>query len=96
MFILFDFKEKNYFRAFFLPSLVTAISSTIAIEYSYVRKVLFGDKNKKGIKYHLREAIITFLSAFITSFFAFYIIHMLTGFGNSMLHTKVSNFKENV
>ena len=96
MFNIFDFKEKNYFRAFLLPSLVTAISATIAIEYNYARKLYFHKKMKHPFKWHLKEIFTTFFYAFIASFIAYIIIHILTGFGNSMLHTKVSTVKDNM
>ena len=93
---IFDFKEKNYFRAFLLPSLVTAISATMAIEYSYARKIYHHTKMKHPFRWHVKEILTTFMIAFITSFIAFILIHTLTGFGNSMLHTDVSNMKYNM
>ena len=91
----FDFKEKNYFRAFFLPSLVTAISATIAVEFSFIRKSI--DEGKKfALSYHFKECCFTFISTFLTCFFSFYGIHLATGFGNSMLHTKASILSYNV
>ena len=92
----FNYKEKSYFRAFFLTSIVTAFTATMAIEFSYVRKAVYHEKYSHSILFHLREMLFTFITAFCASFIAFYSIHNLTGFGNSMLHDKVSNLKKNL
>lgn len=96
MYNLFDFKEKNFFLAFILPSFVTGISAAVAIEYRYFIKILQTKKKIKDIPNHLRHAFWTFLVAFIISFFAYYFIHFLTGFGNSMLHSSVGELPCNV
>ena len=96
MYNLFDFKEKSFFLAFFLPSIVTGLSAAIAIEYNYITKLFRDKKQFKSIGTHLKHASQTFFVAFITSFIAFYLIHFLTGFGNSMLHTAVGDLSYNV
>ena len=40
---LFDFKEKNFFRAFLIPSVITALSTAIAVEIRF----LIDEKEKK-------------------------------------------------
>ena len=93
---LFNFKETDYFRAFLLPSIVTGISAAIAIEYHYIIKIFKDKKEMDSLKYHISHAFKTFLVAFFTSFVAYSLIHFMTGFGNSMLHTYVSDKKFNV
>ena len=96
MYNLFDFKEKNFFLAFLLPSFVTGLSAAIAIEYNYIMKLIKDKKQIKSVGRHLKHASQTFFVAFITSFFAYYLIHFLTGFGNSMLHTAAGDLPANV
>lgn len=92
---LFNFKEINFFRAFLIPSVITALSTTIAIEFRFV---VDEKKNKQKINpyYHLRSLIYTFFVTLFCSYISFYLIHYFTGYGNSMLHTKVSNNSYNI
>lgn len=98
---LINYKEVTYFRTFFLNSIITAIAATIAVETSYISKRIFqdstdytlGSKKDLTLIHQLKEASKTFLVTFIATFLAYYLIHIITGYGNSMLHTSVSDLE---
>jgi len=87
--IVTSFQTTNIRNAFILNSLVAAFTTVIAIwvhhdiefSNSQIQKMVQYDIGKYG------KIVITFLIAFLSSFIVYHILHLIFGFGLSMLNT---------
>ena len=84
-----NFQTTNIRNAFILNSLAAAFTTVIAIwvhhdiesSGSRVKQMIHYDISKYG------KIVITFLTAFLSSIIVYHILHLIFGFGISMLNT---------
>lgn len=90
-----NFKSTNIWKAFILNSLVSTITILMAIilksqfdKYTFNSSSNSGSHNSINLKTSWIGIIITLIFTFFASFLSYTFLHIIFGYGNSLIITK--------